>query len=96
MKKRLSSHAVVEKVASTFRWINHYLGDKGKTNCVIHVTGFYPVDSAIHLFSQQSTDPYAASRCFSLTWLLAFTKSFAWLIVNAKSHAERNLCSQGN
>ena len=82
MKKRLSSHAVVEMV-STFRWINHYLGDKGKANRVIHGTGFYPVDSAIHLFSQQSTDPYPASRGFYLAWLLAFTKLFAWLTVNA-------------
>ena len=74
-------------MASTFRWINHYLGDKGKTNRIIHGTGFYRLDSAIHLFSQQSTDPYPASRGFYLAWLLAFTKSFAWLIVNAKSHA---------
>ena len=88
MKKRLSCHAVVENVASTLiPWINHCLGEKGKTNRVIHGTGFYPVDSAIHLFSQQSTDSYPASRGFYLAWLLPFTKSFAWLIVNAKSHA---------
>ena len=36
-----------------------------------------------------------ASRGFSLGWLLAFTKSFAWLVCRVKATPERNLCSQG-
>jgi len=36
-----------------------------------------------------------ASRGFSLGWLLAFTKSFAWLVCRVKATTERNLCSQG-
>ena len=35
--------------------------------------------------------PRAASRGFSLVWLLAITNSFVWL----KAMQERNLCSQG-
>ena len=35
--------------------------------------------------------PRAASRGFSLAWLLAITNSFVWL----KAMQERNLCSQG-
>ena len=35
--------------------------------------------------------PRAASRGFSLSWLLAITNSFVWL----KAMQERNLCSQG-
>ena len=36
-----------------------------------------------------------ASRGFSLAWLLAFTKSFAWLVCRVKAMQERNLCLQG-
>ena len=36
-----------------------------------------------------------ASRGFSLAWLLAFTKSFAWVVCRVKATQERTLSSQG-
>ena len=47
------------------------------TNSVLHVALF---ESDIFWNSQMSYFLYRASRGFSLAWLLAFTKLFAWLV----------------
>ena len=39
---------------------------------------------------------YHTSRGFFMAWLLAITKSFAFLVKNAKAMPERNLCLKGN
>ena len=38
---------------------------------------------------------YPTSRGFFLAWLLAITKSFAFLVTNAKSHARKKPMLEG-